>query len=198
MPESDTIKQPLTQDDNPLPSIFGYYAGFVSRFMAFIIDILLLAVVITIASLLVNQLLDVIGSIRSLIFDGTIISKLNLRLPLSVITLILCYTIYFVFFWSFLGTTIGGFIIGIRLVNKKGRRPSIIQAIFRFIIEFMIPIFLIFGSLWILIDRRKQAWYDKLAGTYVIYSWAAKPEERFVRRGMIEGYKLDEPSNEKK
>jgi uncharacterized RDD family membrane protein YckC len=108
--------------------------------------------------------------------------------------LILTYGIYFVFFWTFFGTTIGGFIIGIRLVDSKGNRPSIFRALFRFVIEFMIPILLFIGSLWILFTSRKQAWYDSIAGTYVIYNWAAKPEERHVRRGLIAGYTLPKPT----
>jgi hypothetical protein len=33
---------------------------------------------------------------------------------------------------------------------------------------------LFLGYLWILFDNRRQGFHDKLAGTYVVYSW---PEE---------------------
>jgi uncharacterized RDD family membrane protein YckC len=37
-----------------------------------------------------------------------------------------------------------------------------------------------FGFLWILVSDRRQGWHDLLAGTYVIYTWAARPDERFL------------------
>jgi uncharacterized RDD family membrane protein YckC len=38
------------------------------------------------------------------------------------------------------------------------------------------------GFLWIFVDRRRQGWHDKIANTYVIYTWAAKPDERFLAK----------------
>jgi uncharacterized RDD family membrane protein YckC len=43
---------------------------------------------------------------------------------------------------------------------------------------------LFIGSIWIFINPRRQAWYDKVAGTYVIYNWDARPEERFIAAGL--------------
>jgi uncharacterized RDD family membrane protein YckC len=38
-----------------------------------------------------------------------------------------------------------------------------------------IPLF--FGFIWIIFDRRRQAWHDKLAGTQVIYTQKIRPRE---------------------
>jgi uncharacterized RDD family membrane protein YckC len=44
----------------------------------------------------------------------------------------------------------------------------------------MIPLFL--GFFWILIDDRRQGWHDKIAGTCVVYTWHARPDETFFRK----------------
>jgi uncharacterized RDD family membrane protein YckC len=46
-------------------------------------------------------------------------------------------------------------------------------ALRRFIGYFISGI-LFLGFLWVLLDSRRQGWHDKIAGTFVIYSWEAK------------------------
>jgi uncharacterized RDD family membrane protein YckC len=36
------------------------------------------------------------------------------------------------------------------------------------------------GLLWIMVDDQRQGWHDKLAKTFVIYTWAARPDEQFL------------------
>ena len=51
--------------------------------------------------------------------------------------------------------------------TKSGSKPSTGQFIIRYIGYYvsMLPIFL--GIIWVGIDKRKQGWHDKLAGTVV-------------------------------
>jgi uncharacterized RDD family membrane protein YckC len=42
-----------------------------------------------------------------------------------------------------------------------------------------LPLYL--GFLWSLVDNRRQGLHDKVAGTCVVYAWAARPDEAFLR-----------------
>jgi uncharacterized RDD family membrane protein YckC len=33
----------------------------------------------------------------------------------------------------------------------------------------------------VLVDDRRRAWHDRLAGTAVVHSWRARPDEAFLR-----------------
>ena len=166
----------------------GQYAGFASRFLAFIIDFLILTVVITITGVLINQLLQITLLILNALIGTPIEQPPNMTFFISIVVLVSVYAIYYLFFWSFIGTTIGGIIMGIRMINIRGTKPSFLRCLIRFAMEFMLFPLLIIGSLWIFINSRRQAWYDRVAGTYVIYNWTARPDERFWNREKVEKY----------
>jgi uncharacterized RDD family membrane protein YckC len=80
--------------------------------------------------------------------------------------LALLYTAVFGFAWR--GRTLGRTLAGIRLVDKRGRAPSALRAVFRAILSvFSVAFFL--GGIWLaLFDRRGQTLHDKLTSTFVI------------------------------
>jgi len=160
----------------------GQYAGFASRFLAFMIDFLILSVVVMITGLLVSQLVQISVFFLNLFFSINFEVPENFEFLLYVITLVAVYAIYYLFFWSFIGTTIGGIIMGIRMVSVRGVKPSFYRCVIRFCMEFVLLPLLVIGSIWIFISPRRQAWYDKVAGIFVIYDWKARPEERFWKR----------------
>ena len=72
-------------------------------------------------------------------------------------------------FWIYKSATPGKMAIGLTIVDAKtGKAPSVAQCIIRYLGYYlsMIPLFL--GIFWVGIDRRKQGWHDKIAGTVVI------------------------------
>jgi uncharacterized RDD family membrane protein YckC len=73
-------------------------------------------------------------------------------------------------FWRYCGATPGKLALGLRIVDaKSGRPPTIGRLVVRFLAYFVsAPLYL--GFLWVAIDRRKQGWHDKIAGTVVINS----------------------------
>lgn len=84
--------------------------------------------------------------------------------------LILAYILigaYFVFFWMRYSATVGMMLLQIQLVVKEGARINFGRAIIRYI-GLYISAYTILGGLWMLWDKNKQMWHDKLAGTYVI------------------------------
>jgi uncharacterized RDD family membrane protein YckC len=91
---------------------------------------------------------------------------------------------YLVLFWLLTGQTLGMMLMGLRVVSRGGGRVTLWRAILR-IIGFLLfaSIFLI-GFLWVLGDDKRQALHDKLAGTYVVYAWDARPDETFLTYSM--------------
>jgi uncharacterized RDD family membrane protein YckC len=67
------------------------------------------------------------------------------------------------------GTTLGKMVLGMRVVKADGRRAGFFTMLFRELIGKSISfIFISLGYLWILLDRERQGWHDKLASTYVV------------------------------
>ena len=168
-------KQPET------PTLRGYYAGFASRLMAIIIDVLVLAVILAIAGILWFIIIESVNILFEAI-SGLSPTLEGVRVAAVVLVTVVTFATYYIFSWTAIGTTIGGLVIGTRVVNKEGKNPHFLQSVLRFLVEFGIPFFFIFGSLWIPFSRRRRALYDRIAGTFVIYDWDAKPDEVFLKQ----------------
>ena len=75
---------------------------------------------------------------------------------------------YFVGMWTWRGTTIGGVVVGLRVVRLDGQPVTITVAMVRALGGAFSVVVLFLGILWIAWDREKQGWHDKLAGTVVL------------------------------
>jgi len=83
---------------------------------------------------------------------------------------------YFVAFWAWKGTTIGGIVVNLRVVKVNGGDLSFLEALVRGLTSVLSFGALGLGVLWILrsdliaSDGRpaRQAWHDLAAGTYVV------------------------------
>ena len=144
----------------------GYeYVGFWMRFVAFLIDSLVLAFV------LVPLLLAIYG--RQYFEPGRLLSGE----PAGAWDIVIQLVIFAlgVGFWRYRGATPGKMAIGARVVDARtGALASTGKLVVRFIAYFasMIPLGL--GFAWIGIDPRKQGFHDKIAGTLVIHEKADK------------------------
>ncbi|MFC6518537.1 RDD family protein [Undibacterium arcticum] len=60
-------------------------------------------------------------------------------------------------------------VIGARIVDAKtGGSPSFAQHVIRYLGYFVSTIPFCLGLIWVGIDKKKQGWHDKLAGTVVV------------------------------
>ena len=75
---------------------------------------------------------------------------------------------YFVAFWAWKGTTIGGIVCNIRVVRVDGAPLRFVDAFVRGLSSILSFVALGLGCFWILRDPQGQAWHDKIAGTYVV------------------------------
>ena len=132
------------------------YGGFWIRFVATIIDSILLMLVTF------PLLLSVYG--KDYFAPGTIIKG-----PADFLISWVFPAIAIIVFWSYSSATPGKMIFSLEIVDAKtGEKPSTAQFIGRYFAYFVSTIPLCIGFLWIAFDRRKQSWHDKLAGTVVI------------------------------
>ena len=78
--------------------------------------------------------------------------------------------IYTVFCWWRYGATPGKIAFSARIVDaKSGGRPEIGRLVLRYLAYMLSAAPLFLGFAWIAIDRRRQGWHDKIAGTLVIF-----------------------------
>jgi uncharacterized RDD family membrane protein YckC len=160
---------------NQNTDMYGYYAGFVSRLFAFVLDVIILVVGITLITWLIT-FLDLVFNLENIVGGDTLV---------VIVTTVLTFVVYVgypLFFWTFTGQTPGMLLMGLRVVTIDGQYLSLGRSILRLIgyVIAAIPFFL--GFFWILIDDRRQGWHDKIAGSCVVYNWPARPDERFFRK----------------
>jgi uncharacterized RDD family membrane protein YckC len=114
-------------------------APFRDRLAAFVLDVILVA--------LVYEMLDVF------------------RRDNTIVLLLLAYHIGF---WAWKGATVGGIICQLRVVRIDGAPLRLADALVRGLSSIFSLAVLGIGCLWILRDPERQAWHDKIAGTYVV------------------------------
>jgi uncharacterized RDD family membrane protein YckC len=76
--------------------------------------------------------------------------------------------IYHVGFWTWKGTTLGGIICQLRLVRIDGAMLRFADALIRGLTGIFSLAVVGLGFFWILRDPDRQAWHDRVAGTYVV------------------------------
>ncbi|MGY0217997.1 RDD family protein [Endozoicomonadaceae bacterium StTr2] len=132
------------------------YAGFWVRLTAVLVDmILILLITIPLALLTYDYILP----------DNSPNNAGIAWLLIDWILPSLCITL----FWIYKAATPGKTAMKTQIIDAKtGGKPSSRQAVIRLLAytASFLPLFM--GFLWIAIDKRKQGWHDKLAGTLVI------------------------------
>jgi uncharacterized RDD family membrane protein YckC len=154
----------------------GQYAGFISRLIAFGIDI----AVITVSILALTWLLSATASL----FSIDRFARMDVALKITILSIAtLFYTaVYYIFFWTLAGQTPGKTLMGLRITTLEGQPLSFGRSLRRFIGYIVSILAFWLGFLWILLDNRRQGWHDKIAGTFVIYSWDARADSYLTEK----------------
>jgi len=146
----------------------GNYAGFISRLIAFGIDVAVITVTLILLTWLINTVLILFG------LDELSAMETILKILLSSLFALLFSASYFIFFWTFASQTPGKTLMGLRIVTM-GSQPLTFGRAVRRMMGYIVSIIAFFiGFLWILVDNRRQGWHDKIAGTFVVYAWDAR------------------------
>ena len=157
-----------------LVSCQGHYAGSVSRFTAYAIDLAVSTGVFSLA-------------LAAIFFGVEVVTRHNVSWNRSgavgAVIFVGWQFVYFAYSWAVGGRTFGMATLGIRVVGADGSVLEPRQGIVRALV---FPLsFLLFGLgfLGILVQREHRALHDLIAGTAVIYSWDARAAHlRFLAR----------------
>ena len=147
--------QDMAEHDQELPDSLEY-AGFWARCGAMLIDTLVL--------LLVTIPLTVV------IYGTQAWENENLVMGSWDILINWLFPVVFVvLFWRYKGATPGKMITSMKVVDAKtGLIPGFGQSALRYVGYFISIIPFMLGFFWIAIDKKKQGWHDKIAGTVVV------------------------------
>lgn len=148
-------------------TLLGQYAGFVTRLIAFAIDQLIVGLAVSVVVLLAEFVASAFGANE---WFGTGDLASTIVTILVVVTSALIFILYDLLFWMLAGQTPGKRLLGVRIVRTDGKRLRWGNAIRRKV-GYWISAILFLGFLWVIVDNRRQAWHDYLAGTLVLYSW---------------------------
>ena len=158
----------------PVMSCQGHYAGSVSRFAAYVIDLAVISGAFSLA------LAAISFGVKVVIGHSVSWNRSNL-----VVAIIFggWFLLYFGYSWAVSGRTFGMAVLGVWVVAADGSvlkpRRAIIRAL-------AFPLsFLLFGLgfIGILVQREHRALHDLIAGTAVVYSWDARAARlRFLAR----------------
>jgi uncharacterized RDD family membrane protein YckC len=143
----------------------GHYAGFASRFIAFVFDCAI--------SIGVFELALVAASFAASVLAGTSIhwNRGNIWVVLGFFAYEFCYYAYF---WTASGKTPGMMLLGVQVIGEEGGHAGTRRGLIRtlaFPLSF-IPAGLGFAG--ILLGRDRRALHDVIAGTAVVYCWDAR------------------------
>jgi uncharacterized RDD family membrane protein YckC len=75
---------------------------------------------------------------------------------------------YFAAIWTWRATSIGGIVLGLKVVRLDGQPVGFGVALVRALAGILSFVVLFLGFLWITWDPDKQGWHDKIAGTVVL------------------------------
>ncbi len=139
------------------------YGGFWIRLVAYVIDLILINVVLSIiASVFGIKYMP--GDPTSFDLDQFIAQMGTLQLLGLVVTWL---------YWALMessarGATVGKMAVGLRVVDESGNRLSFLRATGRFFAKFISTIILCIGFLMIAFTDRKRGLHDMIASTLVI------------------------------
>jgi uncharacterized RDD family membrane protein YckC len=136
------------------------YAGVATRGVALAIDAALAQVIVFTG-----------GAVLALI--GSLVAEVRLDTLARVLAAVAWVAVvgtYFVLFWTTAGQTPGMRVMGVRLTTYDGGYPSVVRSVVRVIGLGLAIVPLFLGFVPALVDARRRALQDFLAGTVVLYA----------------------------
>lgn len=156
-------------------SLQGHYAGFASRFAAFVVDVALITGIFMLALAAIN-------------FAASIVTGNDVAFSRGYVWVVVAYAvwafIYFAHSWEASGRTAGMALFGVQVVRDDGGDVNGRRAIVRTLALPLSFLLLGLGFLGILLGNQRRALHDVIAGTAVVYCWDARAARlRFLSRG---------------
>ena len=146
-------------------SLWGHYAGSVSRLLAFVVDLALSIVVYELALAAISYIAEIVTGHRVNLHNGSLF---------VLVIFILWEFVYFGGAWASSGRTPGMALLGLCVVRTDGAVLESRKAWLRALTFPLGFLTLGVGFIWILVDRERRAVYDLIVGSTVVYAWDAR------------------------
>jgi uncharacterized RDD family membrane protein YckC len=147
---------PPAPSDRPGPMPGWHYAGFWVRFLAFVLDAIVLGVLTAALSPLTGPQVTFTNNEFEWHATGNAVSTL-------------VGLVYFIGFWAWRGQTVGMMPFNMQVVGVvDGQKIDVVRGLLRYVGYIISAIPLLLGFIWAAFDARKQGWHDKIAATVVI------------------------------
>jgi uncharacterized RDD family membrane protein YckC len=144
------------------PSLQGRYAGAVSRFAGYAVDVLITG------ALFMIGLAAIVLAVRIITLHKLSWTRQSPFVDAAYVVWVLAY---FGYSWAAFGKTLGMSLLGVRVVAADGGEAGPRRALIR-TAAFPLSILLLgLGFVPILVRRDRRALHDLIAGTAVIYAW---------------------------
>jgi len=138
-PMMTPLVPPMSSEALTLPR-----ASFWERMGAGFLDVIIIAIIVGLLPRFLDRL-----------FDGP---------PLAFIVALA----YFTGMWTWKGTTIGGIVLNLKVVRLDDRPVTFAVALVRGLAAALSFMVVFLGFFWMIWDREKQTWHDRIAGTVVV------------------------------
>jgi uncharacterized RDD family membrane protein YckC len=158
----------------PATSLEGHYAGIVTRFVGFAIDVVAIAIIFTLAGHVMEY---VVG-----ILVGHSVEFRDARVLTSIVFAVWAF-VYFAYPLAVSGRTMGMGMVGVRVVRVDGRELGTRRAVVRVLALPLSFLLFCFGFVLIALRGDRRALHDLIAGSAVVYAWDARAARlRFLAR----------------
>jgi uncharacterized RDD family membrane protein YckC len=146
----------------------GHRAGMVTRSVAAAVDAAVVLLVVAVGLVCVNGLsfvLDprgfrVVGASQEVLVEAALATAIA----------------YLAGTWTVMGRSYGCHLMGLRIVDRRGRPPRLTRALLRAAFCVLFPL----GLLWCGVGRSRKSVQDLVLGTSVVYDWMPEHGPRRV------------------
>ena len=152
-------------------------ASFLQRFVAFLIDYLLIVIIVVLGCYNFDQYLP----FRMADLD---IENLRQRETLQIIFSVVFFLYHFLFYLSPLSGTLGQYLFKMIIVDADGKKLSVVKALVRSLCK-VLSFILFLGFISVIFSRYKQAFHDAMAKTYVVRKDALTITEETEQEGYL-------------
>jgi len=140
-------------------------AGFFGRFVAWFIDGFMIGILAWIVMLVFGGIIGLTSGT-----DSGFLSFIAGTMALLMMVIIFLFQfLYFGYFWSKNGQSIGMKLLNMKVVSQDGGSLSFLKAGLRGTVGYWISgIIFGLGYIWAAFDAEKEAWHDKIFDTWVV------------------------------
>ncbi len=142
----------------------------VTRTIAATVDAVVVLLVVTVGLLSVNGL--------SFVLDPRGFRVVGASQEVLVEVALATAVVYLAGTWTVMGRSYGSRLMGLRIVDRRGRSPRLTRAFLRAAFCVLFPV----GLLWCGLGRSRKSVQDLVLGTSVVYDWMP---EHHPRRAVV-------------